>query len=156
MSTGQKRPGEISDGMAKLIGYSLCVICYAIVLCPIFLFLYRAELNNAGWVPHWHMVDVYIQGNWFVGENRVCSGIQTKTDEKKPKEISELHCPPNPFEPHEGNLAPSANISIHNLTVLFWGRLSRPGISSADEASGAKFEWNCTRKNERFVCHAIN
>jgi hypothetical protein len=98
-------------------------------------------------------VDVYIQGDWFNGENRVCSGIQTKPDSKNSKEISALHCPPDPFEPYGGALL---NVSSHNLSVLFWGRVSRPGIRSEDEISGARFEWNCKRNGDRFVCGAIN
>lgn len=133
----------------------------AIFCIPLFLFFHRGDLDRRGWIPHWHTVDVYIQGEWFDGENRVCSGIQTKSDEKRPKEISALHCPPDPYEPYGGTTVPSTNISTHNLSVHFWGRVSRPGISSIDEASGARFEWNCIRKSdwpfgEQFVCRAIN
>jgi hypothetical protein len=131
-------------------------VCVAIFCIPFFLFLYRSDLDRLGWIFHWHTVDVYIQGEWFDGENRVCSGIQTKPDDKSPKEISALHCPPAPFESSGGVSVPSANISTHNLSVVFWGRVSRPGVRSIDEASGARFEWNCTRKEDRFVCHAIN
>jgi hypothetical protein len=147
---------EISNEFAKLAGHALAAIVYGIVLSPLLLFIYRNNLDRAGWLPHWHRADVYIQGEWFEGENRVCSGIQTMRDDKSPKEISALHCPPDPFAPYGGTLAPSANISTHNLSVVFWGRVSRPGVPSGDESSGKRFEWNCTRKNDRFVCHAIN
>ena len=161
MNTIQKPPLKISDGMAKFIGYSLAAIFYAIVLSPVFLFLNWGKLDHAGWVPYRHRVDVYIQGDWFDGENRVCSGIQTKPDDKSPKVISVLHCPPDPYQQYGGSLVPSTNISTHNLSVVFWGRVSRPGVRSIDEASGARFEWNCNRKSdwpfgEQFVCHAIN
>lgn len=156
MSASQKRPGEMSDGMAKLIGYSLAAIFFAIILSPFLLFINRREIDRAGWIPHRHTVDVYIQGDWFDGENRVCSGIQTKRNDKSPKEISAIHCPPDPVQPYGGTPSPSTNISTHNLSVVFWGRVSRPGIRPEDELSGKRFEWNCTRKDDRFVCHAIN
>ena len=160
MSTSQKRPGEMPDWMAKLVGYSvgysLVYGLIAIFMSPIFLFLNWASIDHAGWAPHWHTVDIYIQGDWFDRENRVCSGIQTKPDDKSPKEISALHCPPAPIKPSGVAYAPSTNISTHNLSVVFWGMISRPRIHSIDEISGARFEWNCTRKENRFVCHAIN
>jgi hypothetical protein len=144
----------------KLIALMIMPLLMAILCLPIVFFFYRSQLDRRGWVPHWHTVDVY-KGDWFDGENRVCAGIQTKPDYKSPKEISALHCPPDLYEPHGGTLAPSANVSVHNLSVLFRGRVSRPGISSADETSGAKFEWNCSRKpdwpfGDQFVCRAIN
>jgi hypothetical protein len=116
----------------------------------------RGELDRAGWVPHWHRVDIYIRGDWFDGEERVCSGIQDTQNNNSPKEISVLHCPPEPNGPFAENFDSSASISSHNLSILFWGRISRPGISYIDELSGKRFAWNCTRKEDRFVCRAIN
>lgn len=157
MSASNKPVGETPNIMTAFMAYSFC----AIVMSPIFLFIYRRDLDNAGWIPHRHTVDVYIQGDWFDGENRVCSGIQTNPGDKKLKEISALHCPPDSYEPDGGKPAPSADISTHNLTVIFRGRVSRPAVRSIDEASGARFEWNCTRKSDglfgdEFVCHSIN
>ena len=140
----------------KLIALMSMPLLTVIACLPILLFVDRGRLDRAGWVPHWHTVDVFIQGDWFEGENRICSGIQGKPDSKSPKEISTLHCPPDPIQPNAGLPLHSANISTHNLTVVFWGRISRPGVSSEDELSGARFEWNCTRKDDRFVCRAIN
>jgi hypothetical protein len=161
MSASDKPAGEMSDIMAKFIGYSLAGIFFAIILSPVLLFIYWRDLNSAGWIPHRHTVDVNIQGDWFDGENRVCSGIQTSLSDNKLKEISALHCPPDSYEPDTGKLVPSTNISTHNLSVIFWGMVSRPAVRSIDEASGARFEWNCTRKTDslfgdQFVCHSIN
>ena len=145
----------------KLIALLMGPMAVAILCLPIIFFLYRGKLDHKGWVLHRHRVDVYIQGDWFDGENRVCSGIQTKPDDKSPKVISALHCPPVPIEPSGATPIPSVNISTHNLSVVFWGMISRPGVRAIDEASGARFEWNCTRKSDwpfgdQFVCRAIN
>lgn len=152
MSTGQSS----LNWRERLVVRVIVCVFNGLLLLPFVLFIERGEIDRKGWVPHWHRVDVFIQGDWFDGENRICSGAQTKPNDKSPKEISALHCPPDPYEPYGGTLMPSANISTHNLSVVFWGMVSRPGVRSEDESSGKRFEWSCARKDDRFVCHAIN
>jgi hypothetical protein len=151
--------------MSKLIGYSitafLCAIIFAVILGPPFLYFNWGALDRGGWIPRWHRVNIYIKGDWFDGERRVCSGIQARLDDKIPMEISALHCPPDPNQPYRGAPRPSANVSTHNLSVVFWGRISRPRVRPADEEIGTKFEWNCTRRSDapfgdQCVCRAIN
>jgi len=139
----------------KLIVKVLVYAFYGLLLLPFILFMERGELDRIGYLPHWHRVDVYIRGDWLDGEYRVCSGIQDQLENGSSKQLSDLHCPAQPDGPF-ANSFDANQYSTHNLSVLLWGRISRPGISYADELSGAKFSWNCTRRNDKFVCRAIN
>lgn|GEM_PF-6105822 len=133
-----------------------------VILClPIVFVLYRHQLDRKGLVPHWNRVDVYIQGDWFDGEDRVCIGIQDRTPDGQPIKIGSLHCSPAQSASGDGGADPESGISTHNLSVLFWGRILRRGISPADEESGKRFSWRCSRRSdwpfgEQFACRAIN
>lgn len=149
---------QMSDFKAKVIGYSVAYFFFAfmcvVTLGPIYIFVNRKALDRQGWIPHHERVNVYIGGNWFAGENRVCSGMQTLGGKNEKEIIRELHCPPDQSQ-YRGN------VSERNLSVLFWGRLSRPGVLSADEEAGAHFSWNCLRRSDwpfsdQFTCYAIN
>jgi hypothetical protein len=151
----------MSDGMAKFIGYSLAAIFYAVILSPILLFLNWRNLDRDGWAPHRHRVDVVIQGDWFDGEDRVCTGIQDRTQDGRPIKIGALHCSLAESASGGGNTDSESSISTHNLSVLFWGRILRRDVSPTDEASGNRFSWRCSRRSdwpfgEQFVCRAIN
>lgn len=137
--------------MLQILGYAFT----ALLLLPFVLFMERKEIDRSGYLPHWHRVDVYIKGDWLDGEDRVCSGIQDQPENGPSKQLSDLHCPAQPDGPF-ANSFDASQYSTHNLPVLFWGRISRPGISYADELSGARFSWNCTRSDYRFVCRARN
>jgi hypothetical protein len=101
--------------------------------------------ESAGYTPHTKTVDVYMKGDWLVGENRTCAGIQTLGDAGHPKEMTALLCPID-----------AEYKDPHNLNVKFWGRISRPDASVLDEASGTKGAWLCTRESDTFTCKAIN
>jgi hypothetical protein len=102
-------------------------------------------LDNAGWLPHTRNVDLYMLPDWFEGETRVCDGIQAAKTSRTPRAIRSLYCPLS---------APMT--SPHNLSVKFWGRVSRSDVGTPEEVEGVKFQWSCTRSSDGFVCKAIN
>jgi hypothetical protein len=145
----------------KLIALILMPLLMTIICLPVAYLAYRSQLDRKGWVPHWHRIDVFIQGDWFDGEDRVCTGIQDRTQDGKPIKIGALHCSTAEGASGGGNTDSESGISTHNLSVLFWGRILRSGISPTDEASGKRFSWRCSRRSdwpfgEQFVCRAIN
>jgi hypothetical protein len=86
-----------------------------------------------------------MSGEWLVGEERICAGLQTLEDKKHPKEMAKLFCPKE-----------TENNNPHNVSVVFWGKLSRPDADIFDEVSATKGAWRCTRKSDLFVCKAMN
>jgi hypothetical protein len=102
-------------------------------------------LDNAGWIQHTHEVNMYMQSDWLEGENRKCSGLQTLGTTRTAPEISSLFCP----EDYTGS-------SSHNLTVKFWGKVSRRNVSSAAQVWGTRYSWRCSRNSDGFVCRALD
>lgn len=96
--------------------------------------------NSAGWVSHDKTVDIYMKGDWLVGENRVCSGIQARQPDDTYL-MSALFCPGD---------APAEQ--GHNLSVTFWGKISRPDAVNA----GRLLTWKCTRNGVGFTCKALD
>lgn len=62
---------------AKVLGISLIVIAAAGGVVAVVIAGYDG-LNNAGWITHNHDTPVWIQGEWMVGEYRICQ-LRTTT-----------------------------------------------------------------------------
>ena len=101
-----------------------------------------SALDDAGWIQHTHEVNMYMQSDWLQGENRPCIGLQTLGTPTTPPEIASLFCP----EDYAGSIS-------HDLTVKFWGKVSRPGPRTV---WGARYRWRCTRDTDGFVCRALD
>jgi hypothetical protein len=97
-------------------------------------------LDDAGWIPHEHTVDLYMKGNWLDGENRTCTGFQSGQGESV--HLTSLSCP--------GTSA--LDETPHNMSMKFWGKVSRPEMIR----DGLWLSWKCTRTGEGFVCRALN
>lgn len=100
----------------------------------------RNATDDTGWVSHDKAVDVYMKGDWLVGENRVCDGIQ-KPQADGTYLVDALICPSD---------APVDN--PHNITVRFWGKISRPDAVRQDRLP----TWQCTRNSDGFTCKALD
>jgi hypothetical protein len=103
-------------------------------------FIAYTALDNAGWIQHNQIVDLYMKGDWLIGENRTCTGFQSGTGEAS--HLTSLSCP----ETFALDEAP------HNMSIKFWGKVSRPDMTKA----GLFLQWQCTRTSEGFVCKALN
>jgi hypothetical protein len=136
-------PVTASNNFAKVLLISGLLVFGAFVILVAIDF-YRG-CDRRGYVAHDKTVDIYMKGEWLVGENRVCAGIQSFGDEKPPKELEALFCPVG------------ADVkNPHNISVTFWGRIHRPDITAAEESRATKGAWRCTRKPDSFICRAIN
>jgi hypothetical protein len=101
--------------------------------------------DSAGYVTHSRTVDVYMKGEWLVGENRVCTVIPDYENPGAAAVVHALNCSPEDMSP-----------TIHNLNIKFWGRLTRPDIRNEAVVTSGRFTWRCTRDNDGFTCYAIN
>jgi len=103
-------------------------------------------LNNSGWVPHTRTVDMYMAGDWLVGENRTCIAFQMAPGgSNNIPQITSIDCPVGDYSEKP-----------HNIQIEFWGRTSRPEIMQGAESLEDHFEWRCTRHLEGFTCWALN
>ena len=102
------------------------------------------SLDNAGWMSHDHTVNMFMKDDWLVGENRTCMGIQSPGTPTKKAELASLFCP-------EDYVASTP----HNISIKFWGRIDRP-TTELGKIWGERYDWQCTRTSEGFVCKAIN
>jgi hypothetical protein len=135
MSTMSKSdPSEVSgfaSGLAALmflaaIGYGIYYVC-----------------DNAGWIPHDQTLNFYMKGDWLVGENRTCIGFQSYPNGKgEDPQLTSISCP----ETYALDETP------HNMTVKFWGKVSRPDMMSQN----LFLSWQCIRNSDGFVCKALN
>lgn len=98
------------------------------------------EADNMGWRTHDSAVDVYMKGDWLVGENRVCSGVQALQPDDT-YIMDALFCPAE-AEASQG----------HNINVKFWGKTSRPDAVKANRL----LTWQCTRNSDGFTCKALD
>lgn len=115
-------------------------LCLFLLLCGGAIWGYHA-LDDAGWVLHDHTVDLYMKGNWLNGENRQCTGFQTGLGDEA--HLKSLSC---------STADDLDNDTPHNVSVKFWGKVSRPEMSKA----GMFLFWKCTRTNDVFICKALN
>jgi hypothetical protein len=121
-------------------------IAVAIVLIGSLYFipdLYNS-IDDSGWIPHKKAVAMFMAPDWLVGENRVCTGVQTTSNGKPPREINALFCP------QESNMPTS-----HNFIIKFWGETSRDPKTD-DSLWGASFHWRCNRGANDFTCYALD
>jgi len=101
------------------------------------------ELDDKGWIQHTNNVDLYMKGEWLQGENRMCTGFQSfPSGKNEPPRLTSLSCP----ETYALDEIP------HNMTIKFWGKVSRPDMTKA----GLWLSWQCTRNSDGFVCRALN
>jgi hypothetical protein len=116
----------------------------AILLAALLLWLgpegWRA-LDTLGWIPHARDTEVHFDGQWLVGEYRLCWSRNG---------ISDLDCPKS--DDVEANLkAGFWNPTAHTLPVTYWGRVDRPtGIGAAE------VRWRCQREESLLTCKATN
>jgi|ERR1019366_2708365 hypothetical protein len=100
-------------------------------------------LDVDGYIPHDRTVDVYMTGNWLVGENRVCWLIQRYDANGKPTgQLDSLQCPIG-FE----------NIQPHNLTVTFKGLVDPKDMDG--KVRQIPDQWTCTRGSDSFICRPM-
>ena len=116
-----------------------CLILIGILASVIFGGYNEADTN--GWVPHTADVDLYMDPNWLVGENRDCLGMHSAPEKGL---IKTLFCPSS-----------TDNQEKHNLQIKFWGKTMRP-FSGENNPSAAVPGWKCTRTADGFVCKALN
>jgi hypothetical protein len=98
-------------------------------------------LNNAGWIAHTAEVDVEMDSNWLVGENRDCMSQHTFPSPNDGR-LETLYCPVSAKDQEK-----------HNITVKFWGKVVRPFTDKRDITTSIH-SWKCTRTDEGFVCRA--
>jgi hypothetical protein len=135
MSESANSPVNSNDSAA---GCGCLLILIALVAVPII--GYNA-LNDGGWIAHTKSVDMYMSGDWLVGENRDCIGFQSKPTYSAAV-ITSIECP---IGSHSEN--------PHNLEVKFFGKISRPDLFSSTDKN---FEWRCKREESGFTCYALN
>jgi hypothetical protein len=122
-------------------GFLSTVLTLGIISSP---FWGYTVLNDSGWISRTRTIDIYMKGDWLVGESRVCDGIQRYLANKGP-ELSEIYCPSD-----------VVNSSSHTFSVQFWGKVSRPDLLPSKDGILRDFLWRCTRHAEDFTCNAIN
>lgn len=98
------------------------------------------ELEDAGWIPHKVPTDVMLNGDWMVGEVRVCDALALNVLAPK---ISELECIVGDPD--------LTQVSRHTFPVKYWGKIKRQKTQL-----GPKWKWRCQRQTERLVCWALN
>jgi hypothetical protein len=136
MNQAANPPAKSDDsgaGCGCLIGLLL------IVTAPIAVY---SGLKETGYIPHTKTVDMYMSGDWLVGENRSCVGYQSNSS-GGPPELTALDCPVESYTERP-----------HNVEVKFYGKTSRPDHFSPQGTS--EFEWRCKREESGFTCYALN
>jgi hypothetical protein len=98
--------------------------------------------ENYGWVSHTAAVDLSMDPNWLVGENRQCASFHSV--EPDAGMIKSLSCPLS-----------MKDQEAHNVTVKFWGKIDRP-FSNQNDPSAGIHNWRCTRTADGFVCRALD
>jgi hypothetical protein len=150
---------DIATGYGFLVGLGL------LVACVVGLYTW---LDEGGWISHSHDTPAWIQGDWLVGEYRLCD---------MPARTERLFCGRNAIA---GNsilgFANSASDDdavnawgaamtrndrtdwtlleryFHVLPVRYHGRLERP---ERDNERGI-LSWRCQRLSESLECKALN
>ena len=119
-----------------------CVVVFVVFALPFGLYSW---MDESGSIPHMATVDVFMEGDWIVGENRVCLGMH---DAPPPHEgqITTLTCP----ETSDASSKP------HNVTVKFWGRIVRENSNISQPVLGTMRHWKCRRDADGYTCWALD
>lgn len=128
----------MSDSSSDAFGCG-CLILLAFIVGGGFV-AYKAA-DDAGWVQHTKTVDMYMKGDWIVGEDRECDGYQNPDPGNGGFSMSSLFCPTGYFT-QQG----------HNISVTFWGKVSRPEAWK----NQIILHWQCTRTSDSFTCKALD
>ena len=105
-------------------------------------------IQDSGWASHTQAVDVYMKGDWLVGENRECQGLQNiPMKGEQTTGIIALYCPLDFYSD-----------TPHNISIKFFGKTVRPELSIAPYTTNPQphFQWRCSRSSEGFTCRALN
>jgi hypothetical protein len=101
------------------------------------------QLDVGGYIHHERTIDVYMSNDWLVGENRVCSLIESPDAHGNPSgKVVALICPV------EGEKR-----EPHNLSVIFKGILDPKNIEGKERS--IPDQWTCTRGSDNFNCEAM-
>ena len=123
-------------------------------------------LNEQGWIEHGHDTPVWIQGEWLVGEYRVCEMPGHLWGELP--DSAHLLCGRGDPQAVDGvwpaefrnSLSDQESIALQNghwdgteqhfhvLPVTYWGRIDRTDRTG--------FSWRCQRNSESLTCKALN
>lgn len=110
----------------------------AVVLCLIGF----DNIDSQGYIVHHKTVDLYMSGDWIVGEHRDCVLAEIYDDNQRPTgAILNLACP---VEAIDGAASP------HNVNVAFWGPLRHQEMGGA--VRPLPVLWKCTRESFGFTC----
>jgi|GEM_PF-6604810 len=124
-----------------LKGFAMLIVAALILSLVVGIY---GSIDRSGFIPHTATVDLYMKGEWLVGENRQCQAFGFW--DSKHLGIKTIFCP--------GDAETlSQTQTPHNLAIKFWGRIERP---DADSATWPNFEWRCTRQSDGFTCYALN
>jgi hypothetical protein len=92
-------------------------------------------IDSVGWIPHREDSVITAQANWFVGETKECYSYPLDAQAAKSMSksvgnaIYKINCDGGPE---------------HRVTITFYGMAEQP--------ENAWASWNCTRKEDSFVC----
>jgi len=143
--------------VAKVLAYVALLFVVALVYAS------YQTLDNAGWITHNHDTPVWIQGDWLVGEYRVCNMLTTtpvvQGEHYSSEELAHL---PRLFcngsddgywkyaGAFEGTDLRWSAVSkdFHILPVKYFGRLERP--------DHWLISWRCQRNSDSLTCNALN
>lgn len=130
----------------------LAMVLMGAVARPIYDFagsIYES-LDQTGWMSHDHDTPAWIQGNWIVGEYRVCV-LESNPPRATP--VSSLFCGNKNDDGYvdwlvERDDHPNAGPGIfHVLPVTYWGRIDRQDVNTS---------WRCQRNESALTCKALN
>jgi hypothetical protein len=99
-------------------------------------------MDDVGWVSHTLSIETYMAPDWLRGESRVCTAIQSLNNDRV-FQMSAMFCP--------GEIR---SVQGHNISVRFWGRISRPEILETGKERNSL--WRCTRNEEDITCKALD
>jgi hypothetical protein len=126
------------NGHAAGCGCLLAIL----VLCGASFAVYSL-LDASGWISHAKSVDLYVSGEWAIGERRSCLGLQSRLPGEPPS-ITSLDCRVEGY----------TETPYHQTTVVdFFGKISRPDLVASNPDD---FEWRCKRDKHGFTCYAMN
>jgi hypothetical protein len=98
------------------------------------------SLDTNGTFPHRQTVDIYMSGDWLVGENRRCTFDEEVAENGQPSgRVAGVFCAMG-----------DSSTEPHNVRVIFWGRINPYDMDGHIVA--VRREWVCTRGSDGFTC----